>query len=55
MGVGKMGVGKMRVGEMGIPHNLDPLKLHFYIVKQGFTEIYIIFLNLALKQTMGTL
>ena len=25
-------------------YNVDPLKLHFYIVKLGFTRIYIIFL-----------
>ena len=24
-------------------YNFDPLKLHFYIVKLGFTEVYIIF------------
>ena len=26
------------------PYNIDPLKPHFYIVKLGFTEVYIIFL-----------
>ena len=25
-------------------YNFDPLKPHFYIVKVGFTEVYIIFL-----------
>ena len=25
-------------------HNFDPLKPHFYIVKRGFTGVYIIFL-----------
>ena len=25
-------------------HNIDPLKPHFYIVKLGFTGVYIIFL-----------
>ena len=25
-------------------YNFDPLKLHFYIVKLGFTGVYIIFL-----------
>ena len=25
-------------------YNVDPLKPHFYIVKVGFTEVYIIFL-----------
>ena len=25
-------------------YNFDPLKPHFYIVKLGFTEVYIIFL-----------
>ena len=25
-------------------YNFDPLKLHFYIVKPGFTGVYIIFL-----------
>ena len=27
-------------------YNFDPLKLHFYIVKLGFTGVYIIFLFL---------
>ena len=26
------------------PYNTDPLKPHFYLVKVGFTEVYIIFL-----------
>ena len=29
--------------------NLDPLKLHFYKVKTGFTRVYIIFLIFALN------
>ena len=28
------------------PYNFDPLKPHFYVVKLGFTEVYIIFLFL---------
>ena len=28
------------------PYNEDPLTLHFYIVKMGFTGVYIIFLFL---------
>ena len=28
-------------------HNFDPLKPHFYIVKLGFTGVYIIFLITA--------
>ena len=31
------------------PYNFDPLKPHFYIVKLGFTGIYIIFLILLKK------
>ena len=27
-----------------MPYNFDPLKPHFYIVKLGFTGVYIIFL-----------
>ena len=30
-------------------YNFDPLKPHFYIVKLGFTEVYIIFLISAQK------
>ena len=30
-------------------YNFDPLKPHFYIVKQGFTGVYIIFLISAQK------
>ena len=29
--------------------SLDPLKPHFYIVKLGFTGVYIIFLSFAQK------
>ena len=32
-------------------YNFDPLKPHFYIVKLGFTGIYIIFLITAQKNT----
>ena len=35
-------------------YNIDPLKPHFYIVKLGFTGVYIIFLILAQKQIVGT-
>ena len=28
-------------------YNIDPLKPHFYIVKLGFTRVYIIFLTLT--------
>ena len=31
-------------------YNFDPLKPHFYIVKLGFTGVYIIFLISAPKQ-----
>ena len=31
------------------PYNFDPLKPHFYIVKLGFTGVYIIFLISAYK------
>ena len=30
-------------------YKVDPLKPHFYIVKLGFTEVYIIFLNFCSK------
>ena len=30
-------------------YNFDPLKPHFYIVKLGFTGVYIIFLNSVQK------
>ena len=33
---------------------VDPLKPHFYIVKLGFTGVYIIFLISAQKQIVGT-
>ena len=32
-----------------IPYNFDPLKLRFYIVKLGFTGVYIIFSSPELK------
>ena len=34
-------------------YNFDPLKPHFYIVKLGFTEVYIIFLISALNIDCG--
>ena len=34
-------------------YNIDPLKPHFYIVKLGFTGVYIIFLISAQKQIVG--
>ena len=34
-------------------HNIDPLNPHFYIVKLGFTEIYIFFLISALNIDCG--
>ena len=37
------------------PYNFDPLKPHFYIVKLGFTEVYIIFLISAQKQRLWVL
>ena len=37
------------------PHNLYPLKSHFYIIKLEFTDIYIIFLSFALKQSLCVL
>ena len=33
-------------------YNFDPLKPHFYIVKLGFTEVYIIFLISAQKHRL---
>ena len=33
-------------------YDLDPCKPHFYIVKLGFTGVYIIFLIFALKHTL---
>ena len=33
-------------------YNFDPLKPHFYIVKLGFTGVYIIFLNSAQKHRL---
>ena len=33
-------------------YNFDPLKPHFYIVKLGFTGVYIIFLNFARKHRL---
>ena len=36
-------------------YNFDPLKPHFYIVKLGFTEIYIIFLISAQKHRLWVL
>ena len=36
-------------------YNFDPLKPHFYIVKLGFTEVYIIFLNFAQKHRLWVL
>ena len=36
-------------------YNFDPLKPHFYIVKQGFTGVYIIFLISAQKHRLWVL
>ena len=36
-------------------YNFDPLKAHFYIVKLGFTGVYIIFLNFAQKHRLWVL
>ena len=36
-------------------YNFDPLKLHFYIVKLGFTGVYIIFLISAQNIDCGYL
>ena len=33
-------------------YNFDPLKPHFYIVKLGFTRVYIILLNSAQKHRL---
>ena len=35
--------------------NFDPLKLHFYIVKLGFTGVYIIVLIFAQKHRLWVL
>ena len=36
-------------------YNFDPLKPHFYIVKLGFTRVYIIFLISAQKHRLWVL
>ena len=36
-------------------NNFDPLKPHFYIVKQGFTRVYTFFLISAQKQRLWVL
>ena len=36
-------------------YNFDPLKPHFYIVKLGFTGVYIIFLIFAQKHILWVL
>ena len=36
-------------------YNVDPLKPHFYTVKRGFTEVYIIFLILQKKERLWVL
>ena len=36
-------------------YNFDPLKPHFYIVKLGFTGVYIIFLISAQKHRLSVL
>ena len=36
-------------------YNFDPLKPHFYIVKLGFTRVYIIFLILLKKDRLWVL
>ena len=36
-------------------YNFDPLRPHFYIVKVGFTEVYIIFLISAQKHRLWVL
>ena len=36
-----------------IPIKFEPLKTHFYIVKLGFTEVYIMFLISALNIDCG--
>ena len=36
-------------------YNFDPLKPHYYIVKLGFTWVYIIFLISAQKQRLWVL
>ena len=38
---------------LACPCNVDPLAPHFYIVKLGFTELYIIFLIFAEKIDCG--
>ena len=52
----------VRVKKLGIGYpitktclyNVDPLKPHFYIVKQGFTGVYIIFLFCSKAYIEGT-
>ena len=36
-------------------YNFDPLKLHFYVAKLGFTGVYIIFLISAQKHRLWVL
>ena len=36
-------------------YSFDPLKPHFYIVKLGFTGVYIIFLTFAQKHRLWVL
>ena len=36
-------------------YDFDPLKPHFYIVKLGFTRVYIIFLNSVQKHRLWVL
>ena len=45
---------KDRLHHENMLYNFDPLKPHFYIVKLGFTGVYIIFLISAQKQIVGT-
>ena len=43
-------------GDQDVPsYNFDPLKPHFYIVKLGFTGVYIIFLIFAQKHRLWVL
>ena len=47
--MGKLHITKTRL------YNFDPLQPHFYIVKLGFTGVYIIFLISAQKHRLGVL
>ena len=50
---GIQGYGRFHITKTCL-YNVDPLKPHFYIVKLGFTGVYIIFLISAQNIDCGT-